>query len=156
MIAGNQVARRKASKLGVISWLLKYVCTIHAAEQQLLAKWVNTQFSFRVRGAFAAALFIIFLARPKGPPSWPQLACWCAVVAGCSLTSTNVYHRQPCGLQNAVKRLPPKASKRAARRRNEQRRGNNRFWLRNDFAMQTKLLSFSFIAVLLPVDNVKA
>lgn len=123
MIAGNQVARRKASKLGVISWLLKYVCTIHAAEQQLLAKWVNTQFSFRVRGAFVAALFIIFLARPKGPPSWPQLACWCAVVAGCSLTSTNVYHRQPCGPQKCGKKITTKSeqaccktSKRATKR----------------------------------------
>lgn len=122
---------------------------VHAAEQQLLAKWVNTQFSFRVRGAFAAALFIIFLGPPKRPA---VLATIGMLVCGCGMQS-NVYH---VGHKNAIKRLPPKASKRAARRRNEQRRGNNRFWLRNDFAMQTKLLSFSFIAVLLPVDNVKA
>lgn len=72
---------------------------VHAAEQQLLAKWVNTQFSFRVRGAFAAALFIIFLGPPKRPA---VLATIGMLVCGCGMQS-NVYQRLPSSAMWATK-----------------------------------------------------
>lgn len=73
---------------------------VHAAEQQLLAKWVNTQFSFRVRGAFAAALFIIFLGPPKRPAVLATIGM--LVCGGCGMQS-NVYQRLPSSAMWATK-----------------------------------------------------